>query len=242
MTTPRGNPELVEGQAIPETTVNEQIRGVEAGASHYSIVDRVTAPPGSPADGDVYLIIAAATGAFAGKEGQLAIRFSTSWIYRLPIEGRLGYVLDEDKFYLCTVSHATNPTWAEANASASEIWTGTATNKFITPAVLFAAAAPVALTSSASITPDFNAGFNFTLTLAHSGQLENPTNQKAGQSGTFEITQDGTGSRTLSYGTNWKFPGGAPVLSTAAGAIDVLAYIVQASGRITATLTKAYAS
>jgi hypothetical protein len=115
MTTPRGNPELVEGQAIPETTVNEQIRGVEAGASHYRVVDRVTAPPGSPTDGDVYLIIATATGAFAGKENQFAIRFSTSWIYRTPIEGTTAWVMDENEEYRFDGSAWAVPTVNVAN-------------------------------------------------------------------------------------------------------------------------------
>jgi hypothetical protein len=122
MTTPRGNPELVSGQAVPETTVNEQIRGVEAGASHYRVVDRVTAPPGSPTDGDVYLIIATATGAFAGKENQLAIRFSTSWIYRTTIEGTTAWVMDEDAEYRYSGS-----AWAAATSAAAGITTSVRT-------------------------------------------------------------------------------------------------------------------
>ena len=51
------------------------------------------------------------------------------------------------------------------------------------------------------------------------------------------ITQDGTGSRTLAYGSNWKFPGGtAPTLTTAANAVDVVAYYVESATRITARL------
>lgn len=127
-------------------------------------------------------------------------------------------------------------------AAASDIWAGSATTKYLSPGKLFAAAAGVALTSSTTITPDGNNGFNFTLTLAHNTTLANPSNFKEGQSGLIKITQDGTGSRTMAYGTNWKFPSGAPVLSTAAGAIDLLAYSVWSGGIITATLSKAYSS
>jgi len=96
---------------------------------------------------------------------------------------------------------------------------------------------PVALTDGATITPDFSAGNYFSVTLGGNRALANPTNQTAGQSGTIVITQDGTGSRTLSYGSYWKFPGGtAPTLTTTASAVDVLVYYVESSTRITAKL------
>jgi hypothetical protein len=78
------------------------------------------------------------------------------------------------------------------------------------------------------------------LTLAHNATLANPSNFKVGQSGIIEITQDGTGSRTMAYGSNWKFPGGSPTLSTTAGAIDCISYVVTASGRILCNLAKAF--
>ncbi len=105
-TTPRGSPELVASQAVPETTVNEQIRRTEGGAGRYPIADRVTAPPGSCADGAQYIIIATATGAFTGKEGQIAQAVGTNaangWNYRVLgtiDEGILAYVQDEDVEY-----------------------------------------------------------------------------------------------------------------------------------------------
>jgi hypothetical protein len=43
----------------------------------------------------------------------------------------------------------------------------------------------------------------------------------AGQTGSIVIVQDGTGGRTLSYGTSWNFIGGtAPTLSTGISAVD----------------------
>jgi hypothetical protein len=94
-----------------------------------------------------------------------------------------------------------------------------------------------ALTDGATITPDFAASNNFSVTLGGNRALANPTNIVAGQSGVIFITQDGTGSRTLSYGTYWKFSGGvAPTLTTTASAVDMLVYIVQSSTRIDAQL------
>jgi hypothetical protein len=95
----------------------------------------------------------------------------------------------------------------------------------------------VALTDGATITPDFSLGNNFSVTLGGNRTLANPTNLVAGQSGVIVITQDGTGSRTLAYGSYFKFAAGtAPSLTTTASAVDVLAYYVESSTRITARL------
>jgi len=94
-----------------------------------------------------------------------------------------------------------------------------------------------ALTDGSTITPDFAAANNYSVTLGGNRTLANPTNLTAGQSGVIVITQDGTGSRTLAYGSYWKFSSGtAPTLTTTASAVDVLAYYVESSTRITARL------
>lgn len=95
----------------------------------------------------------------------------------------------------------------------------------------------VSLTDAATIAVDLSLGNNFSVTLAGNRSLGDPTNVTAGQSGVIVVTQDSTGSRTLSYtGTKWKFAGGtAPTLTTTASAVDVLAYYVESSTRITVT-------
>ena len=94
-----------------------------------------------------------------------------------------------------------------------------------------------ALTDGATITPDFADSNNFSVTLGGNRTLANPTNLVAGQSGCIWVTQDGTGSRTLSFGSQWDFTGGtAPTLTTAASSTDCIVYAVQSSTRITATL------
>lgn len=94
-----------------------------------------------------------------------------------------------------------------------------------------------ALTDGATITPDFSAANNFSVTLGGNRTLANPTNLVAGQSGCIWITQDATGSRTLAYGSSWDFTGGtAPTLTTTASARDCLVYAVQSATQITATL------
>jgi hypothetical protein len=93
------------------------------------------------------------------------------------------------------------------------------------------------LTDGATITADFATTNHFQVTLSGNRTLANPSNQTAGQSGAIRVVQDGTGSRTLAYGSNWKFSNGsAPVLTTTANAVDVLVYFVESSSRITARL------
>lgn len=93
------------------------------------------------------------------------------------------------------------------------------------------------LSDGATITPDFANSNNFSVTLGGNRTLANPTNLVAGQSGCIWITQDGTGSRTLAYGSQWDFAGGiAPTLSISANAVDCLVYAVQSSTRITTSL------
>ena len=96
----------------------------------------------------------------------------------------------------------------------------------------------VSLTDAASIAIDFNAGQNFAVQLTDNRTLENPTNCVPGQTGSIFVIQDGTGSRTLSFGANYKFPGGtAPTLSTGASAADRIDYITFTSTNIHAVAT-----
>ena len=126
--------------------------------------------------------------------------------------------------------------------SDEEIGIGTATPGKQLHITKSAVADLVALTDAATIAVDFDTGQNFTVTLAGNRALGNPTNVTAGQTGSIFVTQDGTGSRTLSYGTSWEFPAAtAPVLTTTAAAVDRIDYIVKSSTSIQAVATLAYA-
>jgi hypothetical protein len=94
------------------------------------------------------------------------------------------------------------------------------------------------LTDGATITPNFALNNSFTVTLGGNRTLANPTNLVAGQSGVIIINQDGTGGRTLAYGTNFDFGGGtAPTLTTTASAQDMIAYFVVSASRINCVFT-----
>ena len=87
--------------------------------------------------------------------------------------------------------------------------------------------------NSGSVTLDYSTNQNFVLTLTGNVTLANPSTEVVGQSGFIVCIQDGTGSRTLSLGTDYETAGGSGItLSTAASATDIIPYVVAASGRI----------
>jgi hypothetical protein len=87
--------------------------------------------------------------------------------------------------------------------------------------------------ATGSTTLDFNANQNHVLTATGNVTLANPSTEAVGQSGIIVFIQDGTGSRTLSTGTDYETPAGAALtISTAANAIDIIPYFVSAAGSI----------
>ncbi len=90
-----------------------------------------------------------------------------------------------------------------------------------------------ALSDGATITIDMATACNHSVTLGGNRTFAAPSNQVVGQSGSIFITQDGTGSRTASFNSAFKFVGGtAPTLSTAASAVDRIDYIIKSSNVI----------
>ena len=82
------------------------------------------------------------------------------------------------------------------------------------------------LSDGVNISWNLDSGNNAKVTLAGNRTLDNPTNMQDGGTYSLISTQDVTGSRTLAYGSAYKFPGGtAFVLSTAGNAVDILTFI-----------------
>jgi hypothetical protein len=70
------------------------------------------------------------------------------------------------------------------------------------------------------------------LTLTGNVTMANPTTERAGHSGLFIFTQDATGNRTLSWGSEFKFFGGVPSIPTAANKRFAFSYYTVAVGDI----------
>ena len=95
-----------------------------------------------------------------------------------------------------------------------------------------------ALTSAASVTIDMADSNHFSCTMAHNITFANPSNLTAGQTGSIFLTQDGTGSRTASWGSYWDWAAGtAPTLTTTAAAVDRIDYVVRSATSINAVAT-----
>lgn len=96
-----------------------------------------------------------------------------------------------------------------------------------------------ALVDAATIAVDLADSNNFSVTLGGNRLLGNPTNIVPGQSGVIVLTQDGAGSRLLSFDTYWKFANGAaPSLSTGPASVDYLTYYVETATRIYGSVVK----
>ena len=90
-----------------------------------------------------------------------------------------------------------------------------------------------ALSDGATITIDMATACHHSVTLGGNRTFAAPSNQVIGQSGSIFITQDGTGSRTATFNSAFKFNNGtAPTLTTTASAVDRIDYIIKASNTI----------
>lgn len=151
----------------------------------------------------------------------------------LSVAGRTGAVTlsTSDISGLGTAATLDEATTAQFRANTAD--------KILSTDQVWSAAAPVTLTDGATITPDFSAGINFVVTLAGNRTLANPTNVKDGQSGVLLVKQDATGSRTLTWGSNWKWASAtAPTLTTTASRTDKIFFFAESSSIIHASVEK----
>ena len=74
---------------------------IDAGARLFNAIDKdLTAPPGSPAIGDTYIVGASATGAWATHDEKIAVYgLGSTWLFIPPGEGMFAYVRDENALY-----------------------------------------------------------------------------------------------------------------------------------------------
>lgn len=210
-----GIAELAPSQAIPEVTVNEAVRYLEQGARWFVFLDRdLTAPPGSPTDGDAYLIATGGTGAWSGHDGEIAYRFSTSWNFIVPSEGMAAWIADENAAIVFDGS-----AWAELSgsgggvsgtASTTEVLTGTDNAKATTPdavAALWEQGSDVA--SAATIS--FGEGGFFKITGTTTITDIDFGTDKAGR----KVDVVFTGALTLTHSANLILPTGASIITVA---------------------------
>lgn len=82
------------------------------------------------------------------------------------------------------------------------------------------------LTDASTVAWDVSLGAVAKVTLGGNRTLGAPTNLVDGGTYILRVIQDGTGTRTLAYNAVFKWPAAtAPVLTTTAGAIDILTFV-----------------
>ena len=109
------------------------------------------------------------------------------------------------------------------------------TDTVVTPAelALFRRRNPTAifaLTDGANIAWDTDSGLFATVTLGGNRTLANPTNVQTGDVLVLEVVQDGTGSRTLAFGSN--FVGPAVTLEGGANEATILTFLALSPTRL----------
>ncbi|WGH77328.1 DUF2793 domain-containing protein [Jannaschia ovalis] len=87
-------PYIQGNQAQKHITHNEALRTLDA-IVQLSVLDRLSAPPATPDEGDRWIVGPGASDAFAGREGQIAAREDGAWRFHAPRPGWLAWSVAE---------------------------------------------------------------------------------------------------------------------------------------------------
>ena len=91
----------------------------------------------------------------------------------------------------------------------------------------------VELTDGATINTDLGLGSSFRVTLGGNRTIADPTNMVSGVIISYRIIQDGTGGRTVTWGSAFSFKEGeTPTLSTGASEEDLLRFYCDGTNMI----------
>ncbi len=97
------------------------------------------------------------------------------------------------------------------------------------------------LSYAATITPDFSLSNIYSLTASGNFTLANPTNVVAGTTYLILITQDATGGRIATWGSNYKFGlNSVTTLSTAANKVDIISIVALSSTVLLTSIQKGF--
>ena len=92
-------PYIIAAQAQKHVTHNEALRTLDALVQLMVLDKDLASPPGSPADGDRYIVAASPTGAWSGHAGKIAAWQDGAWAFYTPREGWRAWLADEDKLF-----------------------------------------------------------------------------------------------------------------------------------------------
>jgi len=193
-------PEISFSQSQKEITHNEALRMLDF-LVEPSVKDKdLSAPPGSPTQGDCYIVGPTATGDWEGEENNIAQYYNSLWYFQTPHEGWRVWIDDEDCFY----------SWKGTEWSPDE------------PVV-----AEQTLTPADNIEIDWSLGNVATCLLDRATTTFTFTGAYAGAKLVIRLKQDTTGGRLVSWPTSVRY--GADIseitLSTDASKTDYIGFI-----------------
>lgn len=114
--TPRlGLPYLIASQAQKEVTHNEALNTIEALLQPTVQSNNLTIPP-TGIEGNIYIVGIGATGAWTGKDGNLAQYIGGAWKFYVPFEGMQIWNIATSQRMIYTAG-----TWKEALTAQSKI-------------------------------------------------------------------------------------------------------------------------
>lgn len=97
-----GLPLIAASQSQKEVSHNEALAKLDT-LAHLTILDRdLSAPPGSPSEGEAYLVGGGASGAWAGQGGNIAAYADGAWSFYAPFLGLLAFIADEETLAVYT--------------------------------------------------------------------------------------------------------------------------------------------
>ena len=232
--------EIELNATLADVNANLDVSGTYTGGGLMTTGGNIVIPDagniGSASDTDAVAISSAGVVALSA-----TTEASATGTAALTVAGGLGIakdvwigddvVLDSDSAVLkfgadqdVTITHAADASLTLAGSTAAQLIMSTGS---ILPKT------DTDTSNTGSVTLDFKTNQNFVLTFTGNVTLANPTTETAGQSGVIVCIQDGTGSRTLSLGTDYETAGGSGItLSTGANDVDVIPYFVKAAGSI----------
>lgn len=179
-------PLLAAAQAQKHVTVNEALGLIDLTVQLRAINRTRTTPPGSPTEGDNYIIAAGASGEWAGLSGQIACYVNGAWVYLVPREGWRCWIVAEGT----TVVYSSGA-WQGGPSFFTMTWTSSMI------------AAGVLTIASSAVAPQ-----------PETGNTDDITSISGGQDGTYLILGGTNGNTvTLVDGGNLKLGAASRVLS-----------------------------
>lgn len=89
-------PYLAPNQAQKHVTLNESLRRLDLVEQLAAFSRTSGVPSEDPAEGDCWIVGAAATGSWEGHDGKITSWLDGAWAFAEPQPGWLAYVLDEN--------------------------------------------------------------------------------------------------------------------------------------------------